>query len=103
MAEFLVTRIFTLENRKTVFICGTILSGEIRKGMIVKILVDSELFWVKPVDTVEYVHSPMGKSETALGLLYSDSEELHWITGLSPIGESIKVVEENESKIKNDT
>jgi hypothetical protein len=103
MVKFLASRTFNLESMKMFFLCGSILSGEIKKGMAVKIWVDSELFWIKPVEAIEFVDGPEKESEMALGLSYSDTEELEWLSGLSPTGEAIEIVENHDSKGKINT
>ena len=92
MVKFQINRSFVLDSKKIFFLCGSIISGKLKVGMIIKIWLDSHLFWVKPLIKINYLND----QEIAIGLNYNNSEELEWLNMMSPIGEMIDIVWEDD-------
>ena len=72
-SSFEVTDIFLLKTRNSIVLKGDIKSGEVRQGMIVKTLVDSELYMSAEVNGVEFVDGP--GTESAVGLVLDTPEQ----------------------------
>ena len=94
MAKFKVNKIFELEKLPSPILAGEIVEGTVRKGMVAKVLVDSELYQVSEIVGVEFVDYPGGKSDAGLALKFDDKESEAVFFELCQVGDIIRI--ENE-------
>ncbi len=72
-SAFEILDTFILKSRNSVVLKGLIREGEIKRGMIAKTLLDSELYMAAEITGVEYIDGP--KNESAVGLVLDTPEQ----------------------------
>jgi hypothetical protein len=94
LARFEVKEVFPLSTRRKLVIAGTVLEGDVCKGMCAQIRLDAEAFWVLRIDAVEVIDRGL-TSETLTGLVCDeqDAEAAELCKGLCPPGTVISVAE----------
>lgn len=76
-----------MPNKRLFVISGDIVSGTVKKGMIMKVRLNSDLSFDLPIDAVEMVKKTE-TSEIGLCTLCEDADELSLLKGLN-IGDEI--------------
>lgn len=91
MAKFKIDKIFELECLPGPVLAGEVVDGTINKGMVAKVLVDSELYQVSEIVGVEFVDYPGGKADIGLVLKFNDTESKTIFLELCQVGDVIRV------------
>jgi hypothetical protein len=93
MARFEVKEVFPLSTRRKLVMAGTVLEGDVCKGMSAQIWLDGEAFWVLPIDSVEVIDRPASETLTGLVCAEQDGEAVALCKDLCPPGTVISVAE----------
>ena len=72
-SSFEVLDVFILGIHNSVVLKGRIKSGEITQGMIVKTLLDSELYMTAKINEIEFIDGP--EAENTIGLVLDTPEQ----------------------------
>jgi hypothetical protein len=93
MARFHVNTTFEIASRGYSVLCGDVVEGVIRAGMIVRIPMNSGVFMPLPIHSIEIV-TASGKGKNSLGLcVRADENERALLKGLHIRNETFDVVE----------
>jgi hypothetical protein len=81
---------FAIPSRRMFVISGDIVSGAVKKGMTMKVRMNSSLALTLTIEGVEFVTKKEG-SEVGLTVLYHGADELSMLQGLNIGGEQIEI------------
>lgn len=81
---------FSIPGRRLFVISGDIVSGVVKKGMTMKLRMNSSFALSLPIEGVEFVTKKEG-SEVGLTTLCHDGDELSMLQALSISGEQIEI------------
>lgn len=87
---------FHIPSRRLFVISGDILSGVVKKGMTMKIRMNSSLDVSLPIDSVEFV-TKKGGNEIGLTTVCRDENELSMLQDLNIGGEQIEIEDPAEN------
>jgi len=97
--KFKVSASFALEARRTFVLAGSVVEGEVRAGMFVRIPLNRELTVVVPIDAVESA-SRAGVEEVCLCLNYAEPDDLEIWKGLNLGGTVLHVAKQANRSAK---
>jgi len=89
-ALFKATASFVIPSRRMFVVSGDILSGVVKKGMTMKIRMNSGLAVSLPIESVVFVKKKEG-SELGLTTICRDADELSLLQALNVDGEQIEI------------
>jgi hypothetical protein len=87
---------FSIPSRLLFVINGDILSGVVKKGMAIKLRMNSSFVLSLPIDGVEFVTKKEG-SDVGLTIACRDADELSILQGLNMGGEQIEIDEPRDA------
>lgn len=86
---------FTIPSRRLFVVSGDIVSGVVKKGMLMNVRMNSSFSMSLPIEGVEFVTKKEG-GEVGLTTLCSDDNELAILQGLNIGGEQIEIDDPEE-------
>ena len=89
-AVFNATASFSIPSRKAFVIAGDIASGVAKKGMMMKLRMNSSFAIELPIDSIEFIRKKEG-SEVGLLTVCRDADELALLQGLNIGKETIEI------------
>jgi hypothetical protein len=92
MCKFWVNHTFALEPRRLFVMAGSIVEGQIRAGMIVKVPLNSSLAISAQIHSVEFARRTDGREDVCLCITYEDPDELFVWNPLNIRDETLDVV-----------
>lgn len=96
MPRFHVTNTFTIEGRRLFILAGSIVDGEIRPGMFVRVPFNSALEMTAQIHSIEFAHRLDGGESLCLCIPCSDEKELEIWRGLKISDETFEVDDGSE-------
>ena len=90
-ATFQTTGSFEIPGRHLFVVHGSILSGVVKKGMTMKLGLNSSIILTMPIDAVELLKGIKDSSEIALCTNYKDSDEVEFLKCLNIGNEVIEI------------
>jgi hypothetical protein len=78
MAKFTVTSTFELSDPKRFVMAGSILEGEIQKGMFVHISLNSAVTICEPIHSIEFARRARGREDVCLCFKVDDEALEFW-------------------------
>ena len=91
MAKFHVKDTFTIEGKPHFVLAGSIVEGEIRPGMFVRVPFNSRTAMTARINCIEFARQPSGHEDTCLCIRYVGPEELEIWRGLDISGETFEI------------
>ena len=76
MPRFHVTNTFTVEGRPHFIMAGSIVEGEIRPGMFVRVPFNPSTAMTARIDCIEFARRLGGREDTCLCIRYTKRDEL---------------------------
>jgi hypothetical protein len=92
MCKFRVNDTFALEPRRLFVLAGSIIEGQIRAGMFVKVPLNSSLLISGQIHSVEVARRTDGREDVCLCITYEDPDELAAWNDLNIQNETLDVV-----------
>ena len=76
MSKFQVDNTFALESRRLFVLAGSIVEGQIRAGMIVKVPLNSSLSISGQIHSIEFARRTDGREDVCLCITYEGPDEV---------------------------
>src|SRR5262249_8957013 len=96
MSKFRVNNTFALESRRLFVLAGSIVEGQIRAGMIVKVPLNSSLSISGQIHSVEFARRTDGREDVCLCITYEDPDEVDVWKSLNLRNETLDVVSRSD-------
>jgi len=92
MSKFRVNDTFVLKGRRLFVLAGSVVEGQIRAGMIVKVPLNSSLSISGQIHSIEFARRTDGREDVCLCIACEGSGELDVWNGLNIQDETLDVV-----------